>query len=190
MKTMRLYAALLFTLVLGACAPWSAVDPNSRTVNVKEDYSLEAPLGWVRRNYDVYDVFFSRDGPLLNFIAIDRQKHDRELPRTKRKTTPNMLPQEVAELVIAELKANESYGSFTVLSNRPASIGGKSAVRVHTRWKTDRGLPIERLTYALVDENGRMAFIYEAPGLVYFPKALPDFEAMIKTVIFLPAKKS
>lgn len=189
MKMMRLSLALLITLALGACTPWSAVDPNSRTVNVKDDYSLEAPLGWVRRNYDIYDVFFSRDGPLLNQIAIDREKHDRELPRTKRKTSPNLLPQEVAELVIAELKANESYGSFTVLSNRPTMVGGKAAVRVHTRWKTDRGLPIERLTYALVDENGRLAFMYEAPGLVYFPKALPDFEAMMKTVIFLSAKK-
>ena len=188
MKMLRL-SAMLLMLALGACTPWSAVNPNSRTVTVKEDYSLEAPLGWVRRNYDVYDVFFSRDGPLLNFIAIDRDKHDRELPRTKRKTSPGLLPQEVAELVIAELKANESHGAFTVLSNRPATIGGKSAVRIHARWKTERGLPIERLTYAMVDENGRLAFIYEAPGLVYFPKGLTDFEAMVKSVIFLSPKK-
>ncbi|NWG39622.1 MAG: hypothetical protein HXY27_06625 [Hydrogenophilaceae bacterium] len=180
----KLIHALLLTLFMAGCAPWSAVDPNSRLIRVKGDYSLEAPNGWVRRNYDVYDVFLSRDGPLLNFIAIDREKHDRELPRTKRKTSAGLLPQEVAELVIAEQKAVDSRGSFTVLSNQPAMLGGKPAVRVHTRWKIERGLPIERLTYSLVDQKGRLAFIYEAPGLVYFPKALADFEAAMKTVVF------
>ena len=37
----------------------------------------------------------------------------------------------------------------------------------------------------MVDQKGRLAFIYEAPGLVYFPKGLADFEAMIKSVAFL-----
>lgn len=184
MKTPR-FSALLLLLALAACTPWSAVDPSSRTIAIKEDYTLQAPLGWVRRNYDVYDVFFSRDGPLLNFIAGYREKHDRELSRTKRTTKPDLLPQEVAELVVAEQKAGESRGAFTVLSSRPASIGGKPAVRVHTRWKTERGLPIERLTYAMVDQKGRLAFIYEAPGLVYFPKGVADFEAMMKSVVFL-----
>jgi hypothetical protein len=180
----KLLLPFVLALLIAGCAPWAAVDPANRLIKVKDDYSLEAPLGWVRRNYDVYDVFLSRDGPLLNFIAIDREKHDRELPRTKRKTSASLLPQEVAELVIAEQKAVDSRGSFTILSNQPAILGSKAAVRVHTRWKNERGLPIERLTYALVDEKGRLAFIYEAPGLVYFPKAVADFEAAIKTVAF------
>ncbi len=184
MKSLR-HALFLLLLTLGACAPWSAVDPDNRSIAVKDDYALQAPLGWVRKNYDIYDVFFSRDGPLLNFIIGYREKHDRELARTKRKTSPDLLPHEVAELVIAEQKAGGARGAFTVISNSPANIGGRLAVRVHTRWKTERGLPIERLTYALVDPKGRLAFIYEAPGLVYFPKGLADFEAMMKSVVFL-----
>lgn len=184
MTALRLSALLLLAL-LAACTPWSAVDPNDRSITIRKDFSFEAPKGWVRRNFDVYEAFLSRDGPLLNFIAINREQHDRELARTKRTTTAELLPHEVAELVIAEQKAGGARGAFSVLSNRPALIGGKPAVRVHTRWKTDRGLPIERLTYALVDQKGRLAFIYEAPGLVYFPKGLADFEAMMKSVVFL-----
>lgn len=179
------FSALLLLATLAGCAPWSAIDPNSRTITIKDDFKLEAPLGWVRRNYDVFDVFLSRDGPLLNFIAIDREKHDRELARTKRTTKPDLLPQEVAELVIAEQQAGGTRSAFVVLSNRPASVGGRPAVRVHTRWKTERGLPIERLTYAMVDPKGRLAFIYESPGLVYFPKGLADFEGMMKSVVFM-----
>jgi hypothetical protein len=179
------YSLFLLVLALSACAPWTVVDPDNRSITVKEDYAVVAPLGWVRKNYDVYDIFLSRDGPLLNFVASYREKHDRELARTKRKTSPELLPQEVAELVIAEQKASGARGAFEVISNRPATLGGKPAVRVHTRWKTERGLPIERLTYALVDQKGRLAFIYEAPALVYFPKGLADFEAMMKSLVFL-----
>lgn len=175
---------LFLVLLLTSCAPWSAIDPDNLSISVKEDYSLDAPMGWVRRNYDIYDIFLSRDGPLLNFIAIQRDKHDVELKRTKRTTKADLLPHEVAELVIAEQKAGDTRSAFSVISNRPASIGGKPAVRVHTRWKTDRGLPIERLTYALVDGKGRLALIYEAPGLVYFPKSLEDFEQLVKSVHF------
>ncbi len=184
MKNLR-HSLFLLLLAVAACTPWSAVDPNNRSITVKDDYALQAPLGWVRKNYDIYDIFFSRDGPLLNFIAGYREKHDRELKHTKRKTSPDLLPQEVAELVIAEQKAGGKLGAFAVLSNRPAIVGGKPAVRVHTRWKTERGLPIERVTYALVDQKGRLALIYEAPGLVYFPKGLADFESMMKTLTFL-----
>lgn len=180
----RLIPALFLSLGLSACAPWSAIEPDNRSIAVKNDYTLEAPLGWVKRNYDIYDVFLSRDGPLLNFIAIWRQQHDVELKRTKRATKPDLLPHEVAELVIAEQKAGDKHGAFTVLSNRPATLGGKPAVRVHTRWKTERGLPVERVTYALVDQKGRLALIYEAPGLVYFPKGLADFENVAKSLSF------
>jgi hypothetical protein len=184
MKNLRLNLFLIL-LALGGCAPWSAIDPDSRSITVSEDYALLAPLGWTRKNYDIYDVFLSRDGPPLNFIIAYREKHERELARTRRTTSAELLPHEVAELVIAEQKAGGARGAFAIVSNRPAAIGGKPGVRVHTRWKTDRGLPIERVTYALVDQKGRLAFIYEAPGLVYFSRGLADFEALMKSVVFL-----
>lgn len=188
MTTRHFHALSLGVLLalMSACAPWSAIEPEARHLSIKNDYTLEAPLGWVKRNYDIYDVFLSRDGPLLNFIAAWREKHNAELKRTKRTTKPDLLPHEVAELVIAEQKAGDKHGGFAVLSNRPAKLGGKPAARVHTRWKTERGLPIERVTYALVDDKGRLALIYEAPGLVYFAKGLGDFEAMVKSLEFQP----
>lgn len=181
---MRKLLGLLLGMSLAACAPWSAIDPDSRNIAIKQDYTLDAPTGWVKRNYDIYDVFLSRDGPLLNFIAVRREPHNAELKRTKRKTSADLFPHEVAELVIAEQKIGDKLGGFTVLSNRPATLGGKPAARVHTRWKTERGLPIERVTYAMVDQKGRLALIYEAPGLVYFTKGLADFEAMVKSLAF------
>jgi hypothetical protein len=69
-----------------------------------------------------------------------------------------------------------------VLSNKLALIDGRPAVRRLVRWKNERGLPLERLIYAALMPKGRLLLVYEAPGLVYFPKGLADFEALMKTV--------
>ena len=174
----------LLLISLAACAPWTRVDPVNRNESRHNDYTLDLPLGWVKRTADTNDLFVTRDGPALNYIVVNRQPHDRKLPRTKRETRADMLPHEVAELAIAEWKSSEATANLQVLSNTPILLDGRPAVRVHIRFKNDRGLPIERVMVALVDINGRLSIQYEAPAIVYFQRNLPAFEAMVASVRF------
>lgn len=182
MRQLHIWATRILPLLLSACANWSAIDTGSQDITVKEDYTLQAPTGWVKRNYGKYDVFLSRNGPLLNYIAVRRQAHDDELPRIKRKTSAQLLPSDLAELVIAEQKNNNNLSDFHVISNTPARLDGHPGIRVQTQWKTDRGLVIDRLTYALVDQKGRLFLIYEAPELAYYQNGLADFETMVSSL--------
>ena len=174
----------LLLISLAGCAPWTRVDPTSRNETKRDDYTLDLPLGWVKRTADSNDFFVTRDGPALNYIVVNRQSHDRKLPHTKRETRGDMLPHEVAELAIAEWKSSEATANLEVISNTPVMVGGKPAVRVHIRYKNDRGLPIERVMVALVDTRGRLSIQYEAPAIVYFQRGLPDFDAMVASVRF------
>ena len=183
--------ALIRSLIIGvliaslaACATWERVDQTSRAEAKRDDYTLELPLGWVRRTIDANDYFVTRDGPALNYIVVNRQPHDKKLPLTKRETRADMLPHEIAELAIAEWKSAESTANLEVISNAPVLLGGKPAVRVHVRFKNERGLPIDRVMVALVDAKGRLSIQYEAPAIVYFQRGLADFEAMVASVRF------
>jgi hypothetical protein len=184
MTLCRSLAIGLLIAGLAACTPWTRVDPTSRVETKRDDYTLELPLGWVRRTADANDFFVTRDGPALNYIVVNRQPHDRKLPLTKRETRADMLPHEIAELAIAEWKSAESTANLEVISNAPVKLGGKPAVRVHVRFKNERGLPIDRLMVALVDAKGRLSIQYEAPAIVYFQRGLADFEAMVASVRF------
>lgn len=175
---------LLFALALSACAPWALVESDGRGFSKSRDYTLDMPAGWVKRTADVNDLFITRDGPALNYIVVARQPHDRKLPRTKRETRADMLPYELAELALAEWRSNDATANLEVLSNTPTLLGGKSAIRLHVRYRNERGLPIERLMVALVDAKGRLSLLYEAPGIVYFQRGLPAFEAMLTSVRF------
>lgn len=180
----RRLALGLLLASLAACAPWTRVDPATRTETRRDDYTLELPLGWVRRTADANDYFVTRDGPALNFIVVNRQPHTRKLPRTQRETHAGMLPHELAELVIAEWKSQEATANLQLLSNSPVLLDGQPAVRLHIRYKNERGLPIERVMVARVDARGRLLLLYEAPAIVYFQRGLADFEAMVASVRF------
>jgi len=184
---MALFRTLIVGLLiasLAACATWERVDQTSRAETKRDDYTLELPLGWVRRTTDANDYFVTRDGPALNYIVVNRQPHDKKLPLTKRETRADMLPHEIAELAIAEWRSAESTANLEVISNAPVLLGGKPAVRVHVRFKNERGLPIDRVMVALVDAKGRLSIQYEAPAIVYFQRGLADFEAMVASVRF------
>lgn len=182
---MTLRRTLLLGLLLAsltACTPWARVDSSSRVETRSSDYSVELPLGWVKATDSSNGTFITRDGPALNAIVIYRQPHDVKLPRTKRTSSADMLPHELAELALAEWKSNDATAHLEVISNAPATLGGQPAVRLHIRYKNERGLPIERVMIGMVDAKGRLTLQYEAPGIVYFQRSLPDFEAMAASV--------
>jgi hypothetical protein len=182
---MNLRRTLLIGLMLAslaACTTWTRVDSSNRVETRTSDYSVELPLGWVKFSDSSSSTFITRDGPALNAIVISRQPHDVKLPRTKRTTSADMLPHELAELALAEWKSNDATANLEVISNTPASLGGQPAVRLHIRYKNERGLPIERVMIGMVDAKGRLTLQYEAPGIVYFQRSLPDFDAMAASV--------
>jgi hypothetical protein len=180
----RRLAIGLLLASLAACTPWARVDQSSRAEFRRDDYTLELPLGWVKRSAGSNDFFVTRDGPALNYIVVNRQTHDSKRPRTKRETRADMLPHELAELAIAEWKSGEASANLAVLSNTPVLIGRKPVVREHIRYKNERGLPIERVMVGLVDSKGRLSIQYEAPAIVYFQRGLADCEAMVASVRF------
>jgi hypothetical protein len=182
---MTLRRSLVIGLVfasLAACTPWTRVDSANRLETKTRDYTVELPLGWVKHTTRSSNIFITRDGPALNTIVVSRQPHDVKLPHTKRITRADMLPHELAELTLAEWKSTEATANLEVLANTPATLGGQPAVRVHIRYKNERGLPIERVLIGMVDAKGRLSLQYEAPAIVYFQRNLADFEAMAASV--------
>lgn len=180
----------LFTVCLiaglAACAPWTRITPETRLETRSGDYRLELPLGWVKQTGGANDLFLTRDGPALNVIAVARQPHTHKLRYTRRETSPELLPHELAELIIAEWKNTPATANIEILAAAPLLLDGRPAVRVQGRYRNERGLPIERVVVTLVDARGRLTLFYEAPAIVYFQRGLPDFEGMVASLRFPP----
>ncbi len=114
-------------------------------------------------------IALTRDGfPLqdMDFIRFDAKY---AMPHLRKPYTSNMLPSEVADLWIADLKKS-GMSALKVHGNEPATIGGNAGFKLHLSHKNARGLQIERLVYGFGHKSGVYILSYEAPSIHYFPE--------------------
>lgn len=182
-------AALLIVLAaaLAGCASWEAIE--SGNAKLKEDgYEITLPSGWVRVMYETQEVILTREGVMLQQIAVKSVPHNKAFPRLKKAAGEKLLPSELAELQIAETKRSSQVESnLEVMENEPAQIGGRTGFRVRLRFVTPRGLPFEQLLYGVCDGTNYYLMGLQAPGFYYFDAHREEFERMVATFRFAPA---
>lgn len=178
MKKMLMLVALF---ALSACAMWERIE-KPQTIGPDGSYSVELPVGWVRAMYANDRILVTRDGLGLQHIAVIRQPIDKAFPRIKKSAAENLLPSELAELQIAEMKTEaEQFSSINVIENAPATIFGRPGFRLHVSFKNERGLVFDRHICGFSDKKGYYLLIYQAPRLHYFDKHKIEFERVVNS---------
>lgn len=169
---------------LAGCASWEAIEPDN--ADLKESgYEIVLPTGWVRVMYETQEVILTREGVMLQQIALKSVPHDKAFPRLKKAAGEKLLPSELAELQIAETKRSSQVESnLEVLENEPWQIGGRTGFRVRLRFVTPRGIPFEQLLFGVCDGNNYYLMGLQAPGFYYFDAHRAEFERMVATFRF------
>lgn len=184
----RLILALIGILLAG-CAPQPARVDTPRTEALDKTYSIDLPSAWIRQYTDERNILASRDGFLLEAIAVTRHPIKQAFPHTKKAATEAMLPSELAELEIAELKArDELAAALTVLENEPALLSGKEGFRLKVGYNNPRGLEINEIIYGVVDSAAIYRVAYRAPRLYYFERYYPDFQKTVESFALSSAR--
>ena len=173
-----LLVAMLAALV--GCVPPPARVVTPHTEALDHSASVDLPVGWVRQYVQNGPMLASRDGFSLQTISLTHRPLDKAFPKTKKTAAEGMLPSELAELRIAELKAQTPHtAALIVIDNVPAMLDGRDGFRVQTSYRTGRGLEIGHVTYAVADRSGYYQMDYVAPKLHYFDQTAGDFEKVV-----------
>lgn len=178
-----LSGAIVLLLVLAGCATtWIKVDDAGRSYK-NEHYSSTLPAGWMRLESDD-GLVLSKDGILLQYISILFRPHKKAFQEIEKDTSPAMLPSELAELTIAEIKAGQDEGlpSLRILRNEPAEIAGQTGFGIHLQYKTTDGLRMEMLLRGVVNDNGFYLIKYSAPTLHYFNRDRQVYETLVESI--------
>jgi len=184
MKKLWIVLCLVF---LAACTPpsWQLVE-TSHLQEPSGGFAADFPVGWA--HFSIADtILASRDGVGLHFIKVHRWDLDKAFQQTKSKATAEMLPSELADAIIGELKADSEV--IEILDNRPAQIDGSKGVRLYLRFASQEGLRFDEVIYAFVDPQGLYALNYHAPTLHYFERDLGEFEKVVKSFKRTPGKE-
>ncbi|MFQ5544590.1 MAG: hypothetical protein ACE5FE_01305 [Acidiferrobacterales bacterium] len=179
-RIIQLTCLLLIAVLATGCAVWARIDEPLVDGPAKA-FQLELPVGWIRAGFATDRVFATRDGTGIQFIEAMRLTHKRAFSDLKEETRADMLPTELAELVVAQMKSRPGVSDLEVVSNAPATIAEITGFRLHMQMKNSQGLTYERVVYGFVDAEGFYRLTYQAPSLHYFKRDLSIFERAVKS---------
>ena len=180
MKERWLPLVMLISLV--GCAPWTQV--GGRVVEDSLKFEAELPAGWMRANNAENALYITRDGALLQYINVQRIETDNDLKHTKKKFAKDMLPQEVAEIELDDVRSNPNVTNFELLENVPATIDGRPGFKLLYTWRTKDGLKLKRLHYGLALAEWVYRVQYQAPVQHYFDRDFETFERVRASLKF------
>lgn len=184
--TIILFSMLLLTACVGRQAKWSMVG-GLQTVD-NEPIEVEWPRAWMKFTPAEADdnakkegwlLTVTRDGVGLQAIILKKRPIEQGFSNTKKKAAPGMLPQELAELVLDDMRANPNLIDLQVVENSPATLGGTPGYKVNVRYRNKAGLPKQTVHYGCIEKGQLYTLIYEAPQRHYYALDLQTFE-MVK----------
>lgn len=172
--------ALLWACCLAAaCTPmWTRID-QAEVHGQRDAFTVAAPVGWVHLSGYSERLFITRDGAPVQFISVALLTPDKAFPHTKKAPPADALPSDLADLILAELRADPLLANATVLENVPARVAGSSGFRLHLEFRNSRGARFDRLMYGCQQGNQLLLFSYQALHTYFYERDLGDFEKLV-----------
>jgi hypothetical protein len=167
---------LAVLLCCSACAPWSLV--GGKYVAAQENYEVELPLNWRKQNLSGDHLYLTRDGMVLQRVIIGRYPIDKDAPRTKRKLSKAMLPQDLAEIVIDDLRSDQQKTNVQILENLPVNVGGNAGFTIVYSYQTRSTLKKMGAYYGALHKDWLYFLMYEAPARHYFSRDRSTFDSI------------
>jgi hypothetical protein len=87
-----------------------------------------------------------------------------------------MLPQDVAEVELEEVRSDQGVRSFELLENVPFQVTGLPGFKLVYTFKTENGLRLRRIHYGVLVRDRVHRVQYQAAARYYFDKDLATFE--------------
>ena len=170
--------AIVTVVVLDGCASlWQQVEGRAQATHC----SIQMPPGWMRLSTNAYEMV-SKDGPYLQYILLNEQPVTQGFQYTRQKVRADMLPNELAEVVIANLRGDPSVGRLRLIDNEPALVCGADGFKLVFTFKDQFGVDMRTLYYGVMTASTMISLRYNAAQRYYFEAALPAFEAAFQSL--------
>jgi hypothetical protein len=195
----KILALVALAVTLSGCAPtpyWTLTEGANKVAKSKS-FEITVPEGWNRttvaetkdlltiddkqRIIQLERMIASRDGPGIHTITVTRRYPDTAFPAINKKSTATMLPLEVADLYVSDLRKRTGLERLKVLSNKPAMVNGKPAFQLVMEFKNDDGLRIRVVSHGFVDKTGFYTINYRAPSLYYYERDYGDYARLVRS---------
>ncbi len=188
---MTIFAAVL--LMLLPVTPAFPADSGKKTT--QEGFTFVLPPTWQfpkeeqrqgRRKEKEKIVLLTKDGAALDQVEFRKRLVTAELVHTKKKMTPAMMPQELAEVLLNEFELNDGLKNFKLIENKPATVAGVPGFKLVFSYKSNGQLSYQCVYYGFRKDEMLYTVLYLAPKRHYYETNLGTFEQMVKSLTVQP----
>ena len=162
---------VLVCFFLVACnSGWVRMEQADTTVKT-DRYSLTLPAGWVKWQQQEH-MLATLDGLDIQRIDVQFVKHDKAFEKIKKSSSTDLLPSELADLFVANLKAEDENGlpSLEIINSHPVEIAGTTGFELELRFVSDEGLRYQVVVSGFATDNGFYTIYYRAPVLYFYDR--------------------
>jgi hypothetical protein len=117
-------------------------------------------------------------------IGVDFRKHKNAFRALKQDSSPDMMPQDLAQKLVAEATSARGLQNMEVLSDEPVTLAGRPGFRLHLAYRTavDAGsVRYEEFVVGANSPQGIFIVSYRAPHLHFFRRDAEAFETSLAT---------
>lgn len=171
-------ASLVF--VLSGCAPWVMTSSEKEFKDSPRGFTAQLPDGWMRFALG-NDFLMTRDGVALNRIGVRKLKFKNKLEYTKKMFEPQMMPMDLADVEIDNLKSDNAISQLVILENIPLTISGQDAFKLTFSYETLSGLKIKGILCGFIYKERVYLILFDAPVQHYYSRDYPAFENFLNT---------
>lgn len=180
---LKLTLLSLITICTFGCATpkWTPTEGGAY-VDPVGGYSVTLPAtwSWVKMERDA-PLRATRDGPQLQSISFLFREHGAAFPITGQRSSAEALPEDLAQLFVAEFRSEIGVGEVEVLNSAPVTISEREGFRVELAWRQANGLRIRAIAYGVATTRGLYLSYYRAPVLNYYGQHEGEFEQTMQT---------
>jgi hypothetical protein len=170
--------------------PFISQVPSQRVGPESAHFSAQLPPGWTYSS-NFGTVTASRDGILLNSIALVARPHRTVFKWAKRHSGLDVSPPELAESYVENLKSEKpQLRDISVVASETAEVAQRPAFRVRLRYRLPESAGIDvvmqELTVGVANRDVLLLATFRAPQIYYFDAQLPAFDQTVASISFEP----
>lgn len=176
MRNPLLIPALALSLFFAGCAAWQ---PGGVVYSGDKNFSIKVPAGWTFTTSLMgpkTNLFATKDGVLLQQLAVTHHLDKDVFPNSKRSVTAQMSPFEVAEVIVDELRSSRGITNLNVVENTPATVGGQPGFKLMLTYQNSDNLRVTEVRYGSHVGDRTWFLRFTAPSRHYFEHELPALE--------------
>jgi hypothetical protein len=117
----------------------------------------------------------TRDGLPIQHIQVSEQGSEEFFKNTKVQPPANVLPSDLAQMVIADMRTNKSLLNLVIKESGPYRVADQPGFRVHFQYRDERGTLFDRIILGSAKSRALVVMIYHALDVHYFARDLDTF---------------